>query len=97
MLVHIVMFKFRDESKKENIVEAKRVLDALMGKVPSLRRMEVGINSVETERAMDLSLVAEFDSWEGLAQYDVHPEHEKVKLFIQSVAEYSKAVDYEKV
>ena len=93
----MVMFKFKDERKKENILEAKEMLDALMGKVPSLRSMTVGMNVIEADRAMDIGLIAEFDDTEGLDAYDTHPEHEKVKIFIKSVAEYSKAVDYEKV
>jgi len=38
------MFKFDDNSKKENILKAKNMLNALMGKIPSLQSMEVGEN-----------------------------------------------------
>ena len=96
MLVHIVMFKFKEENKKANIIQAKQMLENLMGAVPSLRSMDVGVNFVEADRAMDLSIIAVFESKEGLDAYDVHPEHQKVVTFIKSVVEYSKASDYER-
>jgi len=94
MLVHIVMFKFKEENKKANIIQAKQMLENLMGAIPSLRSMDVGVNFIEAERAMDLSLIAAFEGKEGLDAYDIHPEHQKVLAFIKSVIEYSKATDY---
>jgi antibiotic biosynthesis monooxygenase (ABM) superfamily enzyme len=96
MVVHIVMITFAEHpAKAERIREAQRRIDALMGRVPSLRSMETGINFAEEERAMDLVLRATFDDREGLAAYAVDPIHREVIAYIQSVAEYSKVVDYE--
>ncbi len=94
MLVHIVMFKFKEENKKANIIQAKQMLENLMGTVPSLRSIDVGVNFIEADRAMDLSIIATFESQTGLDAYDMHPEHQKVVAFIKSVVEYSKASDY---
>jgi len=96
MIVHIVMFTFKEENKKANIIQAKQMLENLMGAVPMLRSMDVGINFSTEERAMDLSIITSFESKEGLDAYAVHPEHLKVVDFIKSVVEYSKVVDYEK-
>jgi len=96
MFVHIVMFKFKEENKKANIIQVKQMLENLMGAVPSLRSIDVGVNSIDSERAMDLSIIAVFESKEGLDSYDIHPEHQKVVTFIKSVVEYSKATDYER-
>jgi len=94
MLVHIVMFKFKEENKKANIIQAKQMLENLMGVVPSLRSIDVGVNFVEADRAMDLSIITVFEGKVGLDAYDVHSEHLKVVRFIKSVVEYSKASDY---
>lgn len=94
MLVHIVMFKFKEENKKANMIQAKQMLENLMGAVPSLKSIDVGHNTIESDRAMDLSLIAVFETKEGLDIYDAHPEHQRVVAFIKSVVEYSKAVDY---
>lgn len=97
MIVHIVMFKFKEENKKANMIQAKQMLENLLGAVPSLRSMDVGMNFAEEDRAMDLSLITTFASREDLNAYAVHPEHLKVIEFIKGVVEYSKVVDYEKV
>jgi len=94
MVKHIVMFNFGNENKKENLEKAKMMLDALVGTVPSLKSMEVGINFSKEERAMDLSLYSEFNDKEGLDLYANHPEHLEVVKFIKSVAISSKVVDY---
>lgn len=96
MVVHIVTFKFKEENKKANIIQAKQMLENLMGSVPTLRSMDVGINFSQEERAMDLSIITAFESKEGLDAYAIHPEHLKVVEFIKGVVEYSKVVDYER-
>jgi hypothetical protein len=97
MVVHIVMFQFKETHKKANMIQAKQMLENLMGAVPILRSIDVGINFSTESRAMDMSIVTTFESKEGLDAYAVHPEHLKVVDFIKSVVEYSKVVDYEKI
>jgi len=96
MIVHIVLFQFKEENKKANIIQAKQILENLMGAVPSLRSIDVGVNFSTEERAMDLSIITAFESKEDLEAYAVHPEHLKVVDFIKTVVEYSKVVDYER-
>jgi len=96
MVVHIVAFQFKNGNKKANIIQAKQMLENLMGVVPTLRSMDVGLNFSAEERAMDLSIITTFESKEGLDAYVIHPEHLKVVDFIKTVVEYSKVVDYVK-
>jgi hypothetical protein len=96
MVVHIVMFKFKEENRQANLIQAKQMLEALMGAVPTLRSMDVGLNFAKEDRAMDLSIITTFEDKAGLEAYAVHPEHLKVVDFIKQVVEYSKVVDYEK-
>ena len=94
MIVHIVMFQFNEENKKANIIQAKQMLESLMGAVPSLKSIDVGMNFADEARAMDLSIITAFQSNEDLEAYAIHPEHLKVVEFIETVVEYSKVVDY---
>lgn len=96
MVVHIVMFQFKEENKKANLIEAKQMLENLMGAVPTLKSMDVGMNFSTEDRAMDLSIITSFESKEGLYAYANHPKHLKVIDFIKTVVEYSKVVDYER-
>lgn len=94
MVKHIVMFDFKEENKSENLKKSKEMLEALMGSVPTLKSMEVGVNFCEEVRAMDLSIITEFEDKEGLDLYANHPEHLNVVDFIKTVVKASKVVDY---
>jgi len=95
MIVHIVLFSFKEDNKIANIQKAKEMLVSLEHKVPPLKSIEVGENFCSEGRAMDLSIITHFDTKEDLQEYAVHPEHMKVIEFIKQVVEYSKVVDYE--
>ncbi len=95
MIVHIVMFKFKDENKESNIKEVVKRLNALVELIPELKSMEVGVNFTDSERAFDLSLYSTFETKEALGAYAIHPEHLKVVELIKSVTLESKVVDYE--
>jgi len=94
MVRHIVMFDFKDENKKENIERAKEMLENLTNSVPSLRKIEVGVNFSSEDRAMDLSIITLFDDQAGLEEYAIHPKHLKVVEFIKMVTSSSKVSDY---
>ncbi|MDD5400012.1 MAG: Dabb family protein [Sulfurimonas sp.] len=94
MIVHIVMFRFKDENRGANIEETKKRLNSLVDLVPTLKSMEVGVNFTVADRAFDLSLYSTFDTKEDLDAYAIHPEHLKVVEFIKSVTAESKVVDY---
>jgi hypothetical protein len=90
------MFKFKEENRQANLIQARQMLEELIGAVPTLRSMDVGLNFAKEDRAMDMSIITTFESRAGLEAYAVHPEHLKVVDFIKQVVEYSKVVDYER-
>jgi len=94
MIVHIVMFKFKDEKKALNMARVQKRLQDLEESIETLKSMEVGINFNESERAMDLSLYSTFESAADLKVYQDHPEHKKVIELIRDVTIESKVVDY---
>lgn len=96
MIVHIVMFTFKEENRAENIAKAKAMLEALVPKIGPLLSMEVGVDFNGSERAMDLSLISTFEAKEGLMEYATHPAHLQVVDFIKEVTVASKVVDYVK-
>ncbi|MFH0709090.1 MAG: Dabb family protein [Pseudomonadota bacterium] len=94
MLVHIVMFQFKEENKEANLVKVKAMLDALPSKIDTLKSMEVGMDISRSERSFDLVLVSKFEDQEGLNEYAVHPAHLEVVSIIKEVTSLSKVVDY---
>jgi len=93
MIKHVVMFQFAPEHKAD-LELAKQKLEALVGKVPSLKHMEVGINFLPGDRAMDLVLIAQMEDEAGLEAYQVHPAHQEIVAFIKPRAVLSKTVDF---
>jgi len=96
MIVHIVMFKFKNENIEKNLKEVTTKLNNLVGLIPELNSLEVGIDFSRSDRAFDLSLYSTFDTKEALKAYAIHPEHLKVVELIKSVTIESKVVDYVK-
>ena len=94
MIVHIVMFKFKEENKVSNIKKVEVELKGLLNKIDELKMIEVGVNFNQSERAFDLSLYSTFETKDDLKAYAVHPEHLKVVELIKSVTTESKVVDY---
>ena len=94
MIVHIVMFKFKEENKAQNLARVKAMLEALPKSITQLLSMEVGLDVNGSERAMDLVLTSTFETQEALDAYAVHPAHLEVVSVIKAVTETSKVVDY---
>lgn len=91
MVRHVVCQKFSNRADAE---EAAGMLRALLGVVPTLRNMEVGLNELPSERAFDLVLIATFDDFAGLHAYDAHPAHEAARAFIRAHRTGTVSVDY---
>ena len=93
------MFKFADNAlgntKAENLIKAKEMLDALLSVVPSLKAMKVSIDLGQVNTNFDLVLESDFVCAADLQEYIIHPEHQKVGQFIRAVFTDRACVDYE--
>lgn len=95
MIMHIVMFKFKENTAQSDISEAQQQIEQLIDLVPGLQYIKTGLNFADEARAMDMVLISNFDSREDLDFYATHPEHLKVIDFIKTIADYTKVVDFE--
>ena len=98
MIKHIVMVKlknFDEETKRSHLLKLKNDIEGLMGRVPGLLYMEVGLNINKKPSAYDLVLTSHFDSEDALNAYRVHPVHKNVLDFLYEVMETTAVVDYE--
>ncbi len=82
-------------AKEENARAMKARLESLPEVIPEIRRLEVGLNVKDSERAADVVLYSEFDSPEALAAYSRHPAHQEVVTFVREIAAETRVVDYE--
>jgi len=95
MIKHVVMWKFKEENKAENMEKAKELLLALPALIPELKKMEVHFDLTHSEMSMDFMLDTEFLSVEDMKIYANHPEHIKGSKFIRSVIESRVVLDAE--
>ena len=94
MVKHIVFWNVRDdEEKNHNMDEMKKRLTSLVGKIDGLVSAEVGINY--NPKGYDLALYSIFTDRSALDNYQVHPDHMKVREFVHSVITDRCVVDYE--
>lgn len=92
-LTHVVLFKLK-EPTPEIIDRAVNLLRGLEGKIPELRGIEVGIDTLHTQRSYDIALITRFDDLAGMQAYQTHPEHVAVLEYLRSVLAASVAVDF---
>lgn len=98
---HIVLWRMKESaegcSAAENALQIKQRLEALNGKIPGMRRLEVGIDFSKEEGSSDVALYSEFESRAALDGYHSHPLHEEVKALVMAVRSERRVVDYEVV
>lgn len=98
MLKHIVMWKLREfaegKTKTENAVWMKTNLERLVGVIPEIKRLQVGINVSENREAYDAVLISWFEDEAALAAYRVHPEHVKISTYCKQIRESRVVVDF---
>lgn len=99
MIKHIVMWRLKEEAdgrtREQNMRALKRKLEEMVPLIPFIKKLEVGLNFLQSDMNWDVVLYTEFATKEDLIAYDTHPDHEKVKAFIAPIREKSAKVDYE--
>ena len=99
MVTLIVAWRLQDSAlgrtRDENARLMQAKLEALRGRIPGLRHLEVGRDFSATENSSDLVLVTRFESRAALAAYQVHPEPQAVAALLTQVAAERRLVDYE--
>ena len=95
---HIVMWNVggaTPEEKRQNIERMRRSFHGLRGAIPGLIHLEVGVDASTVDYACDVVLYSEFESWDALRAYAVHPEHLRVRDELAGVRIARHQVDYE--
>jgi hypothetical protein len=94
MLIHIVCWKYKDQTDTEARDNHRDRLRALKALIPEIRSFDVGSDILDLDRSFDTGLVAVFAGREELDAYTVHPEHQKVAALGKEIAEKVVSVDF---
>ena len=94
MVKHVVLFRFKKESKNQ-IEKAKEVLLSMQGNVPTAKQITVQIDELKTARSYDIMLEVIVDNFTALEEYQADPYHcGVVKEFMLTHSESSVAIDF---
>jgi quinol monooxygenase YgiN len=87
MLRHVAMFRFKADSTDEQKRKARDGLANLLGVVPSLRAMTIGLDIRRNPNNWDMVLVADFDDKAGLEAYFANPTMKAASDYTASVTQ----------
>jgi len=94
MIRHIVMWKLKEENKAENALLLKEKLENLIGLIPEIKELEVGININTDSGCCDAVLNSVFISLSDLEKYQKNPLHKEVSEFCKNIRLDRTVVDY---
>ncbi len=96
MIKHIVMFKFKEEAKAENLAMAVKKANEMNETIDCRISIKPMLNVKSSDdRNYDFVLLCEFESIEQLEEYKVHPVHVAFGKFITPLRESRACIDYE--
>lgn len=94
MFTHVVFFKLK-EATEDNIKLFKETLLGMDGNIPELKVLEIGVDTLRTDRSFDICLITRFNSEEDYKTYAYCDYHVNIVLkTIRPMIEISKTVDY---
>src|SRR5690625_1401192 len=85
MVEHIVLFKFSEETTKENIdkfiVKNKKLQDVISG----ITDIQMRENFSQRSKGFDIGLTSRFDNRQSLEDFRVDPKHQEVLAYAKEI------------
>jgi hypothetical protein len=98
MIQHIVVWHFKDQtetgSKAQNLQQAVALLKSCAHLVDGTMTFDVALGADNAACTADLVLNSAFASQAALDAYQVHPDHEAVKVFMKQAVASRECMDY---
>jgi hypothetical protein len=98
MIRHIVTWKLKAEDAVAKAAAFDRLAEgfgALQQLIPEIKALQLGRDLDETTGNWDVVLILDVARTADLEVYQVHPEHEKVKLIVRELTTERSAIDFE--
>lgn len=95
MIEHIVLFKFKNDTTKEQKEEGTRRLRSLKTVLPGIIDIQANHNFSDRSKGYDMGLTVRFKSRDDLETYGPSPEHQAVVSYLEEIGLEDKlAVDF---
>lgn len=98
MIRHVVSWKLAATDDAQRELDAAAIIEALESLpplIPEIVAFRVGRNIAPYDDNWDLTLIADYESLEGLEAYQVHPEHVRVVGVVKPRVSARSNVDFE--
>ncbi|MDM7890924.1 Dabb family protein [Curtobacterium caseinilyticum] len=96
MIHHVVSWTVREDLDRDTVVtHIRELLTGLVGRIDSIRSLEVVENVAYPGKNQDVAVVATFEDLTGLDEYQVHPEHQAAAAEIRGLVTGRAAIDWE--
>jgi hypothetical protein len=96
MVIHVVLFEWKDGAPPEAIDRAVAELRALKGKIPGIVDLSTGANFSARAQGFHHALLVRFTDRAALEAYGSHPAHQRVvQEVLTPIMADVLAVDYE--
>ena len=93
MVRHIVLWRLK--SPDADFGRIRAALEAQLGRIPGLLKVEVGPSFNRGRRATDFALVCDFENRDALAAYHRHPAHAETRAVLDPLIAEHWIADYE--
>ena len=93
MIRHIVLWRLK--SADSDFGAIRKTLEAQVGRIPGLLRVEVGRSFNSGRRAVDFGLICDFESRAALDAYHRHPAHMETRTVVDPLIAEHWIADYE--
>ena len=94
MIRHIVLWRLKSPDEQA-FTAIRGALQAQVGRIPGLLRLEIGRSFNTGRRAVDLALTCDFESRDALAAYHRHPAHMEARAVVDPLIAEHWIADYE--
>ncbi len=94
MIVHVVMYKLKDDCKDKADELISKFL-SMKGRIEGLVDIRSGKDFKKEGRSYDVALICEIEDREEFEKYASHPVHLPVLAYAKTVVERSHSVDFE--
>jgi hypothetical protein len=78
MILHLVLFQWKDGVTKAQVDELDRAMAALPAQIPEIKSIQCGSDLGYREGNASWAIAATFDDKAGWHAYQVHPSHQAV-------------------
>ena len=94
MILHLVLFRFRENGSPVQIEDARRALLEMRGAIPEIRRISFGPNLGPSAAEWPHVLVVELDDMRAVTRYLDHPVHvDTVAKYLAPIRDGRLAID----